>query len=82
MAQKNSPENSPAPAEELNPDVDLTQDDGGIEDSGDFFESLDREVNGMILDDDTVGEVEEQETQQVAADPGVDQQPDDHQHDW
>ena len=81
MAQKNSPENSPAPAEELNPDVDLTQDDGGIEDSGDFFESLDREVNGMILDDDSVGEVEEQETQQKA-DPSVDAQPDDHQHDW
>ena len=81
MAQKNSPENSPAPAEELNPDVDLTQDDGGIEDSGDFFESLDREVNGMILDDDTVGEVEEQVTQQKA-DPSVDTQPDDHQHDW
>ena len=82
MAQKNSPANSPAPAEELNPDVDLTKDDAGIEDSGDFFESLDREVNGMILDDDTVGEVEEQETQQATADPGVDQQPDDHQHDW
>tara|TARA_Y100000590_G_scaffold414070_1_gene510580 strand:- start:9573 stop:10472 length:900 start_codon:yes stop_codon:yes gene_type:complete len=82
MAQKNSPANSPAPAEELNPDVDLTKDDGGIEDSGDFFESLDREVNGMILDDDTVGEVEEQVTQQTEADPSVDVQPDDHQHDW
>jgi len=82
MAEKNKPSNSPAPAEELNPDVDLTLDNGGVEDSGDFFESLDREVNGMILDDDTVGEVEEQETQQIQADPSVDVQPDDHQHDW
>jgi len=81
MAKKNNQANSPAPAEELNPDVDLTKDDAGIEDSGDFFESLDREVNGMILDDDSVGEVEEQETQQKA-DPSVDAQPDDHQHDW
>jgi len=81
MAEKNKPSNSSAPAEELNPDVNLNLEDGGIEDSGDFFESLDREVNGMILDDDTVGEVEEQETQQKA-DPSVDAQPDDHQHDW
>jgi hypothetical protein len=83
MAQKNSPANSSAkPVEELNPDVDLSLDDGGIEDSGDFFESLDREVNGMILDNDTVGEVKEQVTHQETADPGVDQQPGDHQHDW
>ena len=81
MAKKNNPENSQVPVEELNPDVDLSLDDGGLEDSGDFFESLDREVNGMILDDDTVGEVEEQVTQRIA-DPSVDAQPDDHQHDW
>jgi hypothetical protein len=83
MAQSNQANSSAKPVEELNPDVDLTLDDGGIEDSGDFFESLDREVNGMILDDDTVGEVKEQETQQnTAADPSVDSQPGDHQHDW
>ena len=82
MAQKNNPANSSEkPVEELNPDVDLSLEDGGIEDSGDFFESLDREVNGMILDDDTVGEVEEQVAKQTA-DPSVDTQPDDHQHDW
>ena len=81
MAKRNNQDNSSAQAEELNPDVNLNLEDGGIEDSGDFFESLDREVNGMILDDDTVGEVEEQETQQKA-DPSVDAQPDDHQHDW
>ena len=81
MAQKNNQDNSSDPVEELNPDVNLNLEDGGIEDSGDFFESLDREVNGMILDDDSVGEVEEQETQRIA-DPGVDTQPDDHQHDW
>ena len=78
MEQENSSANS---AEDLNPDVDLTQDDGLAVDSGDFFESLDRKVNGMILDDHSVGEVEEQENQQKA-DPSVDAQPDDHQHDW
>ena len=82
MAQKNSPANSSDnPVEELNPDVDLSLEDGGLEDSGDFFESLDREVNGMILDDDTVEDVEPQETQ-PKADPVVNTQPDDHQHDW
>jgi len=81
MAKRNNQDNSSAQAEELNPDVNLNLEDGGIEDSGDFFESLDREVNGMILDDDSVGEVEERETQQKA-DPSVDAQPDDHQHDW
>jgi hypothetical protein len=80
MAQ-NKPANSDGPVEELNPDVDLSLEDGGLEDSGDFFESLDREVNGMILDDDTVEDVEPQETQ-PEADPVVNTQPDDHQHDW
>ena len=80
MAQ-NTPANSDGPVEELNPDVDLSLEDGGLEDSGDFFESLDREVNGMILDDDTVEDVEPQETQ-PKADPVVNTQPDDHQHDW
>ena len=80
MAQ-NKPANSDGPVEELNPDVDLSLEDGGLEDSGDFFESLDREVNGMILDDDTVEDVEPQETQ-PKADPVVNTQPDDHQHDW
>jgi len=80
MAQ-NKPANSDGPVEELNPDIDLTLDDAGLEDSGDFFETLDREVNGMILDNDTVEDVEEKETQ-LKADPSVNTQPDDHQHDW
>ena len=78
MAQENSSANS---AEDLNPDVDLTQDDGLAVDSGDFFESLDREVNGMILDEDnTVEATETQVTQETDPAPVV--VTDDHQHDW
>jgi len=80
MAQENSQANSAN--QELNPDVDFTRQDGVEADSGDFFESLDREVNGMILDDDTVGQVEEQVTQQTPVDTSVEVKPDDHQHDW
>jgi len=82
MANQSSPDNSSA-TQELNPDIDLSLDDAGVgEDSGDFFESLDREVNGMILDkNDAVEPVETQQTQ-----PQVDPEPiakvDDHQHDW
>ena len=78
MEQENSSANS---AEDLNPDVDLTQDDGLAVDSGDFFESLDREVNGMILDEDnTVEAAETQVTQETDPAPVV--VTDDHQHDW
>jgi hypothetical protein len=79
MEQENSSANSPV--EELNPDIDFSKDDAGLGDSGDFFESLDREVNGMILDNDTVDAVEKRTTQ-PKVDPIVQQQPDDHQHDW
>ena len=79
MAQENSSANS---AEEtLNPDVDFSQEDGLAVDSGDFFESLDREVNGMILDEDnTVEATETQVTQETDPAPVV--VTDDHQHDW
>ena len=79
MAQENSSANS---AEEtLNPDVDFSQEDGLAVDSGDFFESLDREVNGMILDEDnTVEAAETQVTQETDPAPVV--VTDDHQHDW
>ena len=78
MAQENEAVNS---TEDLNPDVDLTQEDGLAVDSGDFFESLDREVNGMILDEDNIVEAtQNQETQKTDPAPVV--QPDDHQHDW
>ena len=80
MAQENSQANSAE--QELNPSVDFSREDGTSADSGDFFESLDREVNGMILDDDTVGQVEEQVTQQTPVDTSVEVKPDDHQHDW
>ena len=78
MAQENSSANS---AEDLNPDVDLTQDDGLAVDSGDFFESLDREVNGMILDEDNTVEAAETQATQVT-DPAPVVVTDDHQHDW
>ena len=79
MAQENSSANS---AEEtLNPDVDFSQEDGLAVDSGDFFESLDREVNGMILDEaNTVEASGTKETQ--ATDPAPAVITDDHQHDW
>jgi len=80
MAQENKPENS-AREQTLNPEVDLTQESGVAADSGDFFESLDREVNGMILDSNTVDDVEEQVTQPLV-DPSVNVGTDDHQHDW
>ena len=79
MEQENSSANS---AEEtLNPDVDFSQEDGLAVDSGDFFESLDREVNGMILDEDNTVEASgTKETQ--ATDPAPAVITDDHQHDW
>ena len=79
MAQENSSANS---AEEtLNPDVDFSQEDGLAVDSGDFFESLDREVNGMILDEDNTVEATETQATQVT-DPAPVVVTDDHQHDW
>ena len=79
MAQENSSANS---AEEtLNPDVDFSQEDGLAVDSGDFFESLDREVNGMILDEDNTVEAAETQATQVT-DPAPVVVTDDHQHDW
>ena len=62
MEQENSSANS---AESIiNPDVDFSQEDGLAVDSGDFFESLDREVNGMILDkENTVEATGTKETQ-------------------
>lgn len=82
MEEKNNPGNSDQvlSADDGN-ELDFSQENGLSVDSGDFFESLDREVNGMILDDDTVGGVKEQATQ-PKADPSVDLQPDDHQHNW
>ena len=62
-------------------ELDFSQEDGLSVDSGDFFESLDREVNGMILDDgNTVEATESQVTQQTDPAPVVNT--DDHQHDW
>ena len=79
MEQENSSANS---AEEtLNPDVDFSQDDGLAVDSGDFFESLDREVNGMILDKDNTVEATGTKATQ-ATDPAPAVITDDHQHDW
>ena len=82
MATKNSPDNSSGPVEELNPDVDLSQDNAGIEDSADFFDKLDREVNGLILEDneDTVEPIEAQTTPEMDPEPVAAQ--DDHQHDY
>jgi hypothetical protein len=79
MEQENSSANS---AEEtINPDVDFSQEDGLAVDSGDFFESLDREVNGMILDEDNTVEASgTQVTQETDPAPVV--LTDDHQHDW
>ena len=79
MATKNSPDNSSGPVEELNPDVDLSKDDAGMGDSADFFDKLDREVNGLILDDNT----DTVEPTQTQATPNMDLEPvaaqDDHQ---
>jgi hypothetical protein len=80
MAQENRLENS-VEEQTLNPEIDLTQESGVVADSGDFFESLDREVNGMILDSNEVDNVEEQVTQPLVA-PSVNVGTDDHQHDW
>jgi len=80
MAQENRLDNS-AKDQTLNPEVDLTQEGGVAADSGDFFESLDREVNGMILDSNKVDDVEEQVTQPLV-DPSVNVGTGDHQHDW
>ena len=82
MAQKNNPGNSEQvlSADDGN-ELDFSQEDGLATDSGDFFESLDREVNGMILDDNEVGEVTKEATQSKT-DPNNNIQPDDHQHDW
>ena len=65
----------------MNPDVDFSQEDGLAVDSGDFFESLDREVNGMILDEDNTVEAAETQATQVT-DPAPVVVTDDHQHDW
>jgi hypothetical protein len=79
MEQENSSANS---AEEtLNPDVDFSREDGLAVDSGDFFESLDREVNGMILDEDNTVETSGIQGTQ-ATDPAPVVLTDDHQHDW
>jgi hypothetical protein len=83
MAKSSQASNSSE--QELNPDIDLSLEDAGIgnEDSANFFESLDREVNGMILDKetDTVEPVATQQTQ-PKVDPEPPAQVDDHQHDW
>ena len=82
MASKNSPDNSAGPVEELNPDIDLSKDDAGLNDSGDFFDALDREVTGLILDDntDTVDSTPVQETSETNPEPV--EASDDHQHDY
>ena len=82
MATKNSPDNSSGPVEELNPDVDLSKDDAGVGDSADFFDKLDREVNGLILEDneDTVEPIEAQTTPEMDPEPVAAE--DDHQHDY
>lgn len=62
-------------------ELDFSQDSGLAVDSGDFFESLDRKVNGMILDNDNTVEASgTQETQETDPVPIVNT--DDHQHDW
>ena len=62
-------------------ELDFSQEDGLAVDSGDFFESLDRKVNGMILDkDNTVEATGTKETQ--ATDPAPAVVTGDHQHDW
>lgn len=62
-------------------ELDFSQEDGLAVDSGDFFESLDRKVNGMILDEDnTVKASGTKETQETDPEPVV--KTDDHQHDW
>jgi hypothetical protein len=79
MEQENSSANSAEST--INPDIDFSQEDGLAVDSGDFFESLDREVNGMILDEDNTVEASgTKETQ--ATDPAPAVITDDHQHDW
>ena len=62
-------------------ELDFSQEDGLAVDSGDFFESLDRKVNGMILDEDNTVEASgTKETQET--DPQLVVKTDDHQHDW
>ncbi len=62
-------------------ELDFSQEDGLAVDSGDFFESLDRKVNGMILDEDNTVEASgTKETQETDPQPVV--KTDDHQHDW
>ena len=83
MAKEENPVNSTEQvlsADDGN-ELDFSQEDGLAVDSGDFFESLDREVNGMILDDgNTVEATESQATQKIDPAPVVNT--DDHQHDW
>tara|TARA_Y100001938_G_scaffold148561_1_gene232624 strand:- start:52 stop:954 length:903 start_codon:yes stop_codon:yes gene_type:complete len=83
MAKQSNAGNSPTDAE-LNPNVDLTLDDAGVgNDSSDLFDDLDREVNGLILDDadnDGAEFTSEQETQDVPDPAPVDTS--DHQHDY
>ena len=62
-------------------ELDFSQEDGLAVDSGDFFESLDREVNGMILDDGNTVEATGTKATQ-ATDPALVVNTDDHQHDW
>lgn len=62
-------------------ELDFSQDSGLAVDSGDFFESLDRKVNGMILDDGNTVEATGTKVTQ-ATDPAPIVNTDDHQHDW
>ena len=83
MAKQSNAGNSPTDAE-LNPNVDLTLDDAGVgNDSSDLFDDLDREVNGLILEDadnDGAEFTSEQETQDTPDPAPVDTS--DHQHDY
>jgi len=62
-------------------ELDFSQEDGLAVDSGDFFESLDRKVNGMILDKGNTVEASGTKVTQ-ATDPAPIVNTDDHQHDW
>ena len=82
MANESKSENSSA-TQELNPDIDLSLEDAGVgKDSDDFFESLDREVNGMILYKKDAGEPVATQQTQPQVDPEPTAKVDDHQHDW
>ena len=83
MAKKENPGNSTDQvlSSDDGNELDFSQEDGLAVDSGDFFESLDRKVNGMILDEgNTVEATGTKETQ--ATDPAPAVVTGDHQHDW